>query len=144
MIGGRMQEVHTQLDDGAFMPERAHPTDAGADLRTPVSFTLFGLSSCSIDTGVHVELPHGFYGRIASKSGLNVKHDIISEGVIDEGYTGSIVVRLHNLSEHPHRFERGDKISQLIIEPVAYLGFGKVDKVSGGERGNDGFGSSGR
>lgn len=135
--------VRVQLDDGAYIPERAHETDAGADLRTPIDLMLWGHSSFSVDTGVHIELPHGYYARIASKSGLNCKHDIISEGVIDEGYTGSIVVRLHNLSKNPHVFAKGDKISQLIIEPVVYADFDQVDRVEGGERGDGGFGSTG-
>lgn len=135
--------VKIQLDDGAYMLERAHATDAGADLRTPIDLMLYGHSSFSVDTGVHIELPHGYYARVASKSGLNVKHDIISEGVIDEGYSGSIVVRLHNLSKNPHHFAKGDKISQLIIEPVAYAAFERVDSVDGGERGDSGFGSTG-
>lgn len=147
MIGENMTEkirtVNIQLDDGAYMPERAHDTDAGADLRTPIDFMLFGHSSFSVDTGVHIELPHGYYARVASKSGLNVKHDIISEGVIDEGYSGSIVVRLHNLSKNPHHFAKGDKISQLIIEPVAYADFEQVESVRGGERADGGFGSTG-
>lgn len=137
--------VRFQLDDGAYEPRYAHPdTDAGADLKTPFDFVLIGHGSFTVDTGVHVEIPHGYYGRVASKSGLNVNNDIITEGVIDEGYTGSIVVRLHNLSRYPHHFAKGDKITQLIIEPVAHFPFEQVDKVSGGERGDGGFGSSGR
>lgn len=136
-------QINVQLDEGAYLPERAHLTDAGADLRTPIDLMLYGHSSFSVDTGVHIELPHGYYARVASKSGLNVKHDIISEGVIDEGYSGSIVVRLHNLSKNPHHFAKGDKISQLIIEPVAYAAFERVDSVDGGERGDSGFGSTG-
>lgn len=136
-------EISVQLDEGAYLPERVHSTDAGADLRTPIDLMLYGHSSFSVDTGVHIELPHGYYARVASKSGLNVKHDIISEGVIDEGYSGSIVVRLHNLSKNPHHFAKGDKISQLIIEPVAYAAFERVDSVDGGERGDSGFGSTG-
>lgn len=135
--------IKMELDDGAYPLTRAYPTDAGADLRTPFDFMLWGHSSFSVDTGVHIELPHGYYARVASKSGLNVKHDIISEGVIDEGYSGSIVVRLHNLSKSPHMFARGDKISQLIIEPVAYASFEQVDSVVGGDRGVSGFGSTG-
>lgn len=135
--------VKVELDDGAYLPERAHATDAGADLRTPIDFTLFGHKSMSINTGVHIQVPDGYYGRLASKSGLNVKFDIISEGVIDQGYTGAIVVRLHNLSKNPHTFRKGDKITQLIIEPVLYASFEKVDKVDGGERGDGGFGSTG-
>lgn len=135
--------VKVELDEDAWMPKRAHDIDAGADLFTPIDFTLFGHKSMSIDTGVHIQIPDGYYGRLASKSGLNVNHDIISEGVIDQGYTGSIVVRLHNLSKNPHTFRKGDKITQLIIEPALYASFERVDKVEGGERGSAGFGSTG-
>ncbi len=136
--------IRTQLDEGAYPPERAHATDAGADLRTPEPFTLFGHSSHTVRTGVHVELPHGCYARIASKSGLNVLHDITSEGVVDEGYSGEIVVRLHNHGKQNHFFARGDKVSQLIIECVEYPTFVRVDEIEGGERGANGFGSTGR
>ena len=139
-----MDDIKVRLDDGAFLPERAHDTDAGADLRTPEPFTLFGHSSHTVRTGVHVELPSGCYGRVASKSGLNVLHDIVSDGVVDEGYSGEIVVRLHNLGRENHFFARGDKVSQLIVERVEYPGFVEVDEIRGGERGDAGFGSSGR
>ena len=136
--------VRVRLDEGAYLPTRAHPTDAGADLRTPEPFTLFGHSSHTVHTGVHVELPHGYYARVASKSGLNVLCDIITEGVVDQGYTGEILVRLHNLGKQNRFFARGDKVTQLIIEPVAYPRFVAVDAISGGPRGAAGFGSSGR
>lgn len=139
-----MRNIKVALDEGAFLPERAHPTDAGADLRTPEPFTLFGHCSYTVHTGVHVQLPHGYYGRVASKSGLNVLHDITSEGVVDEGYSGEILVRLHNHGKQNHFFARGDKVSQLIIERVEYPTFVRVDEIEGGERGDAGFGSTGR
>lgn len=135
--------IRTQLDGGAFLPERAHATDAGADLRTPEPFTLFGHSSHTVRTGVHVELPHGCYARIAEKSGLD-SHDIVCAGVVDEGYSGEILVRLHNLGRENRFFARGDKVAQLIVEVCAYAGFEQVDEVRGGERGANGFGSTGR
>lgn len=141
---GEGMTVKVQLDDGARLPDRAHAVDAGADLFTPVDFTLSGRSSHTIDTGVHIELPHGYVGLLKSKSGLNVKHSIISEGVVDEGYTGSIRVRLHNLGDEAHRFERGDKITQLLVMPVEYCDFTEVDAVEGGDRADNGFGSTGR
>lgn len=135
------------LDPGAYLPERAHPTDAGLDLRTPERRVVHSGDSVTIDTGLHVELPHGYYGKIESKSGLNVKANVVScGGVIDEGYTGSIVVKLYNLGPKPHIFEAGDKVAQLIIQPYAapelYLvARSDLDKT---ERGDAGFGSTGR
>ena len=71
------------LDHGAFMPEYAHREDAGADLKSPVCVTIWPGDSAVIDTGVHVQIPAGCVGMLKSKSGLNVKHHITSEGVID-------------------------------------------------------------
>ena len=71
------------LDKGAVMPTRAHETDAGLDLYARERKFIRGRSSAVFDTGVHIELPAGTVGMIKSKSGLNVKHGLISEGVID-------------------------------------------------------------
>lgn len=98
------------LDPGAFMPEFAHKTDAGADLRSPICATVPARGSVVIDTGVHVEIPEGYVGMLKSKSGLNVKHDLIGEGVCDSGYAGSIRVKLYNLGDTDYQIFRGDKI----------------------------------
>ena len=136
--------MRVSLDEGAYMPERAHDTDAGADIRTPVDVTVPARGSAIIRTGVHVQLPQGTVGMLKSKSGLNVNHGITSEGVIDEGYTGEVTVKAYNNSDTPYRFRRGDKVTQLVVMPVYYVGFEQVDKVDGGTRGLDGFGSTGR
>lgn len=137
-------DLKIKLRADAIMPTRAHDTDAGLDIYTPAGFTLSGMGSEIIATGVHVEVPKGHVGMLKSKSGLNIKHGIISEGVIDEGFTGEIVVKLYNLSKHPRYFQRGDMITQLVIMPVAYPTPVQVDEISGGERGANGFGSTGR
>lgn len=133
-----------KLESWAFMPERAHVTDAGADLRSPIAVTVWSKSSVVIDTGVHIELPPKTVGMIKSKSGLNVKYGITSEGVIDVGYTGSIRVKLYNHSDTPYDVMRGDKISQLVIMPILTPSFELVDDLDETERGNGGFGSTGR
>ena len=137
-------QMKVQLDHGAFMPERAHPTDAGADLRTPIDFTIMPFGGYTVDTGVHIQLPEGTKCDVRSKSGLNIKHDIITVGLVDEGFTGSIKVRLLNLSDRPYGFRRGDKITQIVVTDVHYPDFVEVDRVSGGERGTGGYGSTGR
>ena len=76
--------MKVMLDSGAFAPTRAHKTDAGLDLRSPICIEVPANGSAVIDTGVHIELPNGTVGFLKSKSGLNVKHDITSEGVIRE------------------------------------------------------------
>ena len=139
--------TRVKLDDGAVMPTRAHALDAGYDLYMPsnaIDATLFPHDSLIIDTGVHVEIPAGYAGFLKSKSGLNVKHDITSEGVIDAGYTGSIVVKLYNNGDREHCIHAGDKISQLVLLPVSTPQMVQVDALPDTERGDNGFGSTGR
>lgn len=132
------------LDKGAFMPVRGHKEDAGLDLRTPIAFGIEPGGSVKIDTGVHVDIAPGLVGFLKSKSGLNVKHGITSEGVIDAGYTGSIVAKLYNHGESLVVFSAGDKITQLVFLPVYIPNkLEVVDKFEQTERGDNGFGSTG-
>lgn len=146
IIGEEKPVVRFALDKGAYAPERAHAFDAGVDLRTPKHVRVPGRASAIIDTGVHVEIPEGYVGMLKSKSGLNVKDGITSEGVIDAGYTGSIVVKLYNNSFYDKEFKRGDKITQLVIMPCMLYDVQevKLDEIKGGERGDNGFGSTGK
>lgn len=80
-------KIKVILDNGAFMPEKAHKADAGFDIRTPKRAVIPPKSSRIIPTGVHIQIPYGYVGFLKSKSGLNVKNGILSEGVIDSGYT---------------------------------------------------------
>lgn len=132
------------LDDGAYVPSRGHKTDAGLDLRTPKAVTVPAYGNATVDTGVYVALPHGCAGLLVSKSGLNVKHDIMSTGLIDEEFTGSIVVKLYNHGGEDYRFEAGDKITQLVVIPVVCEPVEQVSAFKATERGDNGFGSTGR
>lgn len=140
--------MKVKLDEGAFIPTRAHKDDAGYDLYSPVG-AMIGWAgsktgnSVTIDTGVHVEIPKGYVGFIKSKSGLNVKHGIVSEGVIDSGYTGSIAVKLYNHSDKMVFIQRGMKISQLVLLPIITPELELVDSLDETERGGGGFGSTG-
>ncbi len=137
--------MNIKLDKGAFEPVRAHSTDAGLDLRTPIEFTIQPHDSYTIDTGVHVELPEGTFGQLFSKSGLNVNHSIVSlGGTVDEPYRGSIVVKLYNEGDEEYHFRAGDKIVQMVIMPYLAPEIQYVDELSETDRGNAGFGSSGR
>lgn len=132
------------LDAGAYMPERAHEDDAGFDLRSPKPDFLPARGSVVIDTGVHIKIPKGYAGMICSKSGLNIKHGIISDGLVDAGYTGSIRVKLYNLSDESYVVYTGDKISQIVFVPIAEPNLEVVDALDETERGDNGFGSTGR
>ena len=132
------------LDVGARIPSRAHDTDAGYDLYAKEEKVIIGGQSAVFDTGVHIQLPKGTAGVMVSKSGLNVIHDITSTGLIDEGYTGSIKVKLYNQGREPYKVSAGDKISQLVIVPVHTPALEVVSDLEETERGNNGFGSSGK
>lgn len=132
------------LDMDAYIPTRAHTTDAGLDLRSPIDFVIPPGGSITIDTGVHVQLPSDTVGLLKSKSGLNVKHGIVSEGVIDVGYTGSIHVKLYNHSRHRYKGKAGDKISQLLVLPCLFPSVEVVAELEDTDRGANGFGSTGR
>ena len=122
-----------KLDPGAYMPTIAYEGDGGFDLYARETQIVPAKESAIFDTGVHIELPYFSYdiglwcgrsktvGLLKSKSGLNVKHGLTSEGVIDMGYRGSIVVKLFNHSGYDYKVNKGDKISQLIIVPVVSL-----------------------
>lgn len=133
-----------KLEPGAIRPTRAHDTDAGLDLYAMEDRIVEAKGDAIFHTGVHVQIPHGYAGLLVSKSGLNVKHGIISTGLIDEGYSGEIVVKLYNHGGWDYKIKAGEKISQLVILPVRYEPVEIVDEIGSGERGNAGFGSTGR
>lgn len=149
------------LDEGAKMPTRAHPYDAGLDLYAPMDVVIpesycrccgydgvyegfVNVGCATIDTGVHVQIPECCVGFIKSKSGLMVNHGITTDGTIDCGYTGSIRVKLFNHSSRAYKVKAGDKIAQLVIVPCVLLPLEQVDKLEKTERGAKGFGSTGR
>lgn len=137
--------MKVKLDEGAYMPVRCHSTDAGLDLRAKADQVVPANGSAIFRTGVHVEIPHGMAGIMLSKSGLNIWYEITSRGLIDEGYTGEVVVKLHNHGANDYKVKAGDKISQLVIVPVLYEDVELVDELDQNtERGSDGFGSTGR
>lgn len=136
--------IDIKLDNDALLPVRAHKADAGIDLLTPVDVVIKANASATIDTGVHMAIPEGFFGKLESKSGLNVNHNVVClGGVIDSGYTGSIKVKLYNLGDEPMLFKRGNKVVQMIIQPCLLTDFCVVDKLENTERGENGFGSTG-
>ena len=142
---GDIMEMKVVLDNDAKMPTRAHPEDAGLDLYSREDKVIPAKGSASFDTGVHFQLLPHTYGKIESKSGLNVNHNVVCcGGVIDEGYTGSIVVQLYNFGNEDYTVMRGDKIAQLIIQPYMAPVLIQSDHLSNSDRGDNGFGSSGR
>lgn len=136
-----------KLFDGGIMPTRAHFDDAGIDLYAPQRVTIQPNGYAVIDLKVAVQIPVGYFGKLESKSGLNINHSVVSlGGVIDSSYRGSIKAKMYNFGVKPYTFHEGDKVVQMVLIPCGLPDLEQVDEldpsVSG--RGNSGFGSSGR
>lgn len=130
--------------DDELRPFRAHTTDAGVDLRAGIRFNIAPRELKVIPTGVKAEIGIGYYGQLAERSSLAAKGIMIIGGVIDSEYRGEIKVLMVNAGSDVLRFEKGDRIAQLIEIPI-----GKELAIEKGEpdkdtvRGCKGFGSSG-
>jgi dUTP pyrophosphatase len=130
-----------------FEPVYAKPGDAGADLRSTTALTLAAGARAMVPTGVSIALPKGYVGLVHPRSGLAAKHGITvlnTPGTIDAGYRGEIIVILFNSSDTDFEVAAGDRIAQLVIQTVELAKFVPVEKLPETERGETGFGSSGR
>lgn len=129
---------------GARLPLRATPWAAGADLHAIDRVRLAPGERRLVPTGLSVEIPPGYYGRIAPRSGLAVKHGVDTlAGVIDSDYRGEINVLLVNLGDTPVELGGGERIAQLIVEQAAPCEFVWAETLADSVRGDGGFGSTG-
>ena len=136
----RFKKINAEAKD----PYRANPTDAGADLCSVENVIIGPLERKIISTGIAIEIPMGYYGRVAPRSGLAAKYGIdVLAGVIDSGYRGEIKVILFNSGNENFEVKIGDRIAQLIIEHHFNFEFQQVSDLSDTDRGEDGFGSTG-
>lgn len=133
-----------KLKEGAKVPTFAHPGDAGADLFALEKTIIEPGQRGVVPTGIAIEIPEGCVGLVWDKSGLATKKGITTiAGVIDAGYRGEILVAVYSISNAPHTFEAGDKIAQLLIQPIEHPTFIEKDSLSDTSRGEGGFGSTG-
>lgn len=139
-----MTKIKVVLDEGATLPTRAHPTDAGLDLYAKDRRPIRPLDWEKIDTGVHIQIPEGYVGLITSKSGLMANEGFTCRGTIDSGYTGSIHAVLFNHSRAYKIIEKGQKVAQLVIVPIVTPDPELVDTLEETDRGDGGFGSTGK
>lgn len=142
-------KLDTYTDDNgavraAKAPTRAFPTDAGLDIYAMHGGIVRAGQTATFNTGVHVQLPEGTAGVMLPKSGLMFGRDLLTFGVIDQGYTGQIHVHVFNFGSEDYRFNAGDKLTQLLIIPVLYEPVEVVDALDAGERGTRGLGSTGK
>jgi dUTP pyrophosphatase len=137
-----------RLDPLLPLPQRAHDGDAGVDLRSAIELVLHPGERATIPTGIAVAIPDGYAGFVQPRSGLAAKHGlgiVNTPGLIDSGYRGEVKVIVINLdAREPFEIHRGDKIAQLVVLEVPDLKVMEVDELPGSERGERGFGSSGR
>lgn len=136
-----------RLDPGMPLPERAHPGDAGLDLRSAVDVEVAPGSRALIPTGLAVAIPDGHAGLLLPRSGLASKVGLTlanAPGLIDAGYRGEVVCAVVNLDRtEPVRIARGDRIAQLVVVAVPATTVAEVTDLPGSVRGSGGFGSTG-
>lgn len=136
-----------RLDARAMLPERAHPGDAGLDLRSVADVEVGPGERALVPTGLAVAIPDGHAGLVLPRSGLASKHGLTlanAPGLIDAGYRGEVICSVVNLDpETPVRIARGDRIAQLVIVAVPDLEPAWVDELPASSRGEGGFGSTG-
>ena len=136
-----------RLDPDAVLPTRAHPGDAGLDLRSAVDVEVAPGERALVPTGVAVAIPDGHAGLVLPRSGLASKHGLTmanAPGLIDAGYRGEVICAVVNLDrDTPVRISKGDRIAQLVVVAVPELAAEWVDELPPTTRGEGGFGSTG-
>jgi len=145
-----MSPIHVtlkRLDSELPAPQRLHEGDAGLDLVTAVDVVLGPGERAQVPTGIAVAIPEGHAGLVLPRSGHAARHGIAlvnSPGLIDAGYRGEIKVLLINHGEEDVSFQRGERIAQLVIIALPGVVVREVDDLPESQRGDGGFGSTGR
>lgn len=136
-----------RLDPEATLPERAHPGDAGFDLRSVEDVEVGPGERAMVRTGLAVAIPEGHAGLVLPRSGLASRHGLTlanAPGLIDAGYRGEVICAVVNLDRTtPVKIAKGDRIAQLVIVAVPDLQPAWVDELPTSTRGEGGFGSTG-
>lgn len=136
-----------KLRKDAILPKYASSGDSGADLFTPEAVVIRAGERKLVKTGIAIALPEGYEAQVRSKSGLALKAGLMvlnSPGTVDEKYRGEVGVIIFNTDENDYEFNAGDKIAQLVISPISQSHFIEVDELDETDRGQGGFGSTGK
>lgn len=137
-----------RLDPDVPLPSYAHPGDAGLDLVTTVDVVLEPGERALLPTGIAIALPEGYAGFVHPRSGLALKHGLSivnAPGTVDAAYRGELAVTVINLDPREAiHLHRGDRIAQLVVQRVEHAVLHEVESLPGSDRGEGGFGSSGR
>lgn len=144
------RKINVVLLNGACMPSKAHEDDAGFDLYVPAGLPDGQIeidcnAPVTISTQLRVEIPNGYVGLVMPRSSMSRRGLVTFIGVIDSGYTGVIQICMQNINQKEKAFVySGERIAQLVIVPIAKFGLVEVDFIADTERGNGGFGSTGK
>lgn len=133
-----------KLKERVKLPKYAHPGDVGMDLFSMETITIEPMGHARLWHGFALEFEHGYAAVVKDKSGISKSGLHTMGGVFDSGYRGEYNTHLVNLSDKPYTIEEGDKVSQLIIYPVAIVDLEEVSELSESARGEGAFGSTGR
>ena len=137
----------SRVDPEAVLPERAHPGDAGLDLRSAVDIEVGPGERAMVPTGLAVAIPDGYAGLVLPRSGLASAYGLTmanAPGLIDAGYRGEVICAVVNLDRtEPVKIARGDRIAQLVVVVVPELDPVWIDELPSSRRGEGGFGSTG-
>lgn len=135
----------TKLSENACAPSKGSARAAGYDLYSAYDYVIPPMEKAVVKTDIQIALPAGCYGRVAPRSGLAAKHFIdVGAGVIDEDYRGNVGVVLFNFGKETFEVKKGDRIAQLICERIFYPELEEVQALDDTERGEGGFGSTGK
>ncbi len=133
-----------KLNESATLPKYAKEDDAGMDFYAAESLVLQPGERKLVPTGIAMAIPSGFVGLIWDKSGVATKHGLKTmAGVIDAGYRGEVKILVHNLSNESYVVEKGNKVAQMLIQPVSQKQLLEVSELDETDRGEGGFGSTG-
>lgn len=140
---------YKKLDVNAKMPTRGSERAAGVDLYAASTYDIIiqPHQTVKVGTGIAVSIPHSYFGAIFARSGLATKKGLRpanAVGVVDSDYRGEVIVALHNDTNNIQVVEAGDRIAQLVLIPYLNFEFEEVEELDETERGEDGFGSTGR
>jgi deoxyuridine 5'-triphosphate nucleotidohydrolase len=133
-----------KLNPEATLPTRGSPYAAGLDLYALNETMLPPHTGGLVETGIAVAIPPEFYGRIAPRSGVSFKTGlVVNAGVIDSDYRGEVKVLFNNYTDNEVKFQKGDKVAQLVLERIGLLAVEEVEDLDETVRGENGFGSTG-
>lgn len=141
-----MNKIKVNIKKGNYKtPKYACEQDSGCDIFTTEEFTLNQFESYLVPTGVHLDIPEGYEVQLRPKSGLSAKGILCAWGTIDNGYKGEIKAHLTKLSPGMMTFKKGEKVGQLVfMKGVVQAEFVEVDELSTSDRGEGGFGHTGK